>query len=150
MENLELGKLLLKTCRADPDSFSMKAWAYADSCGTVACLGGRTMLLSGYDLRFVLRKDGTSMVPAMHDRSHAPVKVTHIAHECWVFYRPDGTEVPYGCEWVEAYNLLGLTEEEFFSEDTGFPLFSAGLSEERALQRLGEIIRDTEEDDAVH
>jgi hypothetical protein len=62
MENPELGRMILKEIDAHPDSFTMALWGKPTACGTVACLAGHAMLLSGYTLRAentFFRPDGT-------------------------------------------------------------------------------------------
>lgn len=55
MKNAELGRRVLDQVDAHPEQFDMAEWGYKSPvCGTVACLAGRALLLSGY----TLDKDG--------------------------------------------------------------------------------------------
>jgi hypothetical protein len=79
LENAELGRTVLDTIDANPESFDMHIWGTSKDpwCGTVACLAGHIMLASGY------RLNGTK------------------------FHRPDGDWVIN--EGKEAAHLIGLT-----------------------------------------
>ena len=81
IENAALGRAVLNVVDGDPKHFSMEMWAYANSCDTVACLGGWALLKSGY--RIVSTESGR------------------------MFIRPDGTVIR-GVD-VEAARVLGMT-----------------------------------------
>jgi hypothetical protein len=105
MDNTELGKLVIKQIEAFPETFNMGTFGmfiqYGTECGTVACLAGHALLLSGYDLR-----------PSTPGR--------------YCYLRPDGNEVGIGSE---ARQLLGMRREEqalfYLSEDIAVPVFRA-------------------------
>lgn len=81
MDNTELAKLIIKQVETEPRSFDMSRWS--NHCGTVACLAGHTMLMSGYTVSGM----------------HVPF-----------FIRPDGSMVMNSGQ--EAQRLLGMTHEE--------------------------------------
>lgn len=95
--NLELAKLVWKQVTEFPETFYMGCWAgEREDCGTVACLAGHTMLLSGYSLR----EDARQGMPSEMR-----------------FIRPDGSRV--GNPETEGIALLELTREEYAGE--GWP-----------------------------
>ena len=47
MENLELAKLVLKQADTYPETFDMNVFCEIGPCGTVACIAGHALLLSG-------------------------------------------------------------------------------------------------------
>lgn len=107
-----MGRLVLKQIDADPASFDMLTFGKRTDCGTVACLAGHALLLSGY-----------RMVEAGAD---APGQV---------WYRPDGTRVT--CLDAEGQAVLGLTQKEYLYRPDGdeVPLFY-DYSETMAVERL--------------
>jgi hypothetical protein len=50
MDNPKLGRAVLDVADFEPESFDMHTWGTQLECGTVACLAGHTLLLSGYHL----------------------------------------------------------------------------------------------------
>ena len=68
MKNAELGRQVLDHVDAHPEQFDMWQWGYESTvCGTVACLAGRTLLLSGYSLDddgHFWSPDGTPVSPS--------------------------------------------------------------------------------------
>ena len=84
IENAALGRAVLDVADSDPEHFAMRDWIAEHSCGTVACLGGWTLIKAGYTYVQVEAEYGD-----------------------YRFYRPDGTMV--GALDDEARKLLGLT-----------------------------------------
>jgi hypothetical protein len=82
MQNVKLGRAIVDVMDLTPELFNMNSWGRVTACGTVACLAGHAMLLSGYTCK------GTG----------------------GLFYRPDGTLV--FDEAGEARCLLGMEYEE--------------------------------------
>lgn len=117
MENTELGKLVLKQIETFPETFTMRTFGYRGqvsgyACGTVACLGGHALLLSGYEL-----EAGEDQVTK--------------------YLRPDGSRVD--ATGNEAARVLGLHGQEravfYIEAQTAVPVFRA-LTEG---VKLGEI-----------
>lgn len=52
MDNAELGRKVVDIIDTQPELFDMGTWASEAACGTVACLAGHVLLLSGYKFRF--------------------------------------------------------------------------------------------------
>jgi len=51
MENAKLGRAILDHVTGNPANFDMNTWGDLTECGTVACLAGHTLILSGeYEL----------------------------------------------------------------------------------------------------
>lgn len=135
MDNPELGQLIVKQYDTDPASFHMATWAQLTGHGTVACPGGWAMLLSGYEIR---REHFTG--PVSYPSMDTGMTVTGtVDADLICFYRPDGTQVPPGHEWKEAYDLLGLDETEFRPHG-GMALFSAGQEASHAIRRLRDLV----------
>lgn len=61
MDNPALGRRVIDVMDTDPEHFSMATWGSRTACGTVACLAGTAMLLSGYafDGMNFFRPDGS-------------------------------------------------------------------------------------------
>lgn len=85
--NTELMKLVYKQATEFPETVDMTNWVYETSCGTVACLAGHTLLLSGYTFE---------SCPTQREGKWG----------CRI-RRPDGSSVAFPA--VEAAELLGLT-----------------------------------------
>lgn len=113
--NTELGRKVLAHVTARRDQFDMTVWGDRDpECGTVACLAGWAMLLSGYRLR-----DGE-------------------------FVRPDGCEVESGTEGDEAALLLELSDaERYGSHGEECSLFGE-WDEEEAIARFRKLVEASE------
>lgn len=111
MDNRQLGKLVVKQVKAFPESFFMGTWI--NQCGTVACLAGHTLLLSGYAVNRL-----TAMTEGM-------------------FIRPDGSVVngEYG---DEAAKLLGMDREDRFG-CIGHDIF---LDMENGLDRFTALAKE--------
>lgn len=65
MENVKLGRTVLNHIDQHPELFDMGSWAVRTPCGTVACLAGTSMLLSGYKLiadETFVRPDGSKVM----------------------------------------------------------------------------------------
>lgn len=97
MENIELGKLVIKQVEAFPETFDMNVWAWdRPSCGTTACLAGWTLLVSGWQVCKVKR--------LMHG---------HTSAEEYVFIDPaDDTHYFGDAIGDKAQELLGMSDEE--------------------------------------
>jgi hypothetical protein len=113
MENIELAKLILKQIDAFPESFDMNSWVAVSPCGTVACIAGHAMLLSGYSW-------GKTLHPGGYYISR--------------FTRPDGTVVDDN--QTEGQKLLGLADDEYFTEYAGDPMGLFWLENDEAVARL--------------
>lgn len=87
MENVKLAREVLAQAEAEPGRFDMGDWITEDECGMTACIGGWTMIKSGYMFRWLPRTES----------------------RVWV--RPDGTVVGGGYA-DEAAMLLGMDEAE--------------------------------------
>jgi len=111
VENTELAKLVLKQIDAFPESFHMGVWGEVmyglykgvPRCGTVACLAGHTLLLSGY--RLLTERE---QMDFLNETGEHP----------GLFMRPDGTIVQ-GHYAGEAAQLLGMTHEERYTPGGG-------------------------------
>ncbi len=86
----KLGREVLDVADYDKEHFDMQSWGRHESCGTVACLAGTTLLRCGYTLRNGYASRGRFGAASFH--------------------RPDGSRV----ERVgpEAAFLLGLSDDE--------------------------------------
>lgn len=105
MDNTELGKLVLKQIGAFPETFRMSTFGYISPCGTVACLAGHAMLLSGYELN---NSDFAITIPR--------------------YRRPDGSLVSPPAMGAEAAQLLGMHGQEqavFYLGEIAVPVFRA-------------------------
>lgn len=91
IENAELGRAVLDVADLDPEHFDMGSWVEAGECGTIACLGGWTLIKAGYKHKR-MRLGG---IDGMWFRA---------------FVSPDGTIVRETGE--EAARLLGLSTNQ--------------------------------------
>jgi hypothetical protein len=114
--NAELGRKVLDYVTAHREQLDMGDFGRYERCGTVACLAGWTLLLSGYTLTSDL-----------------------------TFMRPDGSRVHAGPgPGDEAARLLNLTAAEEDGEPGApWPLFYAG-DEDAAIARFRELVEAAE------
>jgi hypothetical protein len=128
--NLELAQRVCKQITAFPESYRMECWVGEpeEGCGTVACIAGHAMLMSGYSYTKMKDPDSDSVLPG-----------------AFLFVRPDGTEVDSSLNESEAISLLELTDEEYEGED-GIPLFHDYLGDSAAT-RLRILIEQAEDRD---
>jgi hypothetical protein len=113
----ELGRQVLDHVTGHRDQLNMLIWGEpaAPDCGTAACLGGWTLLLSGYGLL-------------------GPNEFT----------RPDGTAVPPALVGSEAAYLLRLTTDEHYgAPGVGSTLFGE-TDPDRAIARFRVIVERAE------
>lgn len=116
MDNYKLGRRVLDAVDADPDQFDMGDWVIETSCGTSFCLGGHTLILSGYTYRV----DGGDIY----------------------FTRPDGSPVDGGYA-DEAERLLGFGEaEKAERQDGGKP--EIWFDPFGGLRRFRALVEDSE------
>ena len=113
--NTELGRKVLDHVTVHRDQFDMGIWGEPDTeCGTVACLAGWAMLLSGYRLGY--GRKGS------------------------YFARPDGTPIPDGTDGDEAARLLDLScEERYGSGEDECSLFTAP-DDDIAIERFRALV----------
>lgn len=117
MDNPELGRKVLDHATAHPETFDMSTWGMVTDCGTGGCLAGHTMLQYGYGFD----------------------------ENACRFVRPDGSEVSGGYEGDEADGLLGLTEDERYSDNwQAWELFCASQTNHEALERFRSIVEASE------
>jgi hypothetical protein len=118
-----LGRLVLDHATAHRDQLNLRIWGEppGPDCGTAACLGGWTLLLSGYELA------GLNL-----------------------FVRPDGSEVPPASIASEAASLLCLTDAEHYGPPgIACPTLFGETSEDRAIARFRVIVERAERAGAV-
>ncbi len=70
--NTDLALSVVAHVRMFPEEHNQGTYGGTGSCGTVACLAGHTLLLSGYDLRLntFYRPDGTVVVEEDTEAAH--------------------------------------------------------------------------------
>jgi hypothetical protein len=114
----ELGRKVLDHVTAHRDQFNMLIWAEpaTPDCGTAACLGGWTLLLSGYGLL------------GPND-----------------FTRPDGTALLPECIGSEAASVLGLTDDEHYGPPGVNSTLFGETDPERAIARFRVIVERAEQ-----
>jgi hypothetical protein len=84
MENYQLGRKVVNQARLKPETFNMSDWANdREECGMVACLGGWTMIFSGYewDGMDFRRPDGTIVHDGYSDEAAYLLGMSHA--ELW-------------------------------------------------------------------
>jgi hypothetical protein len=125
MMDTELAKLILKQARTCPETFYMGSWGYESSCGTVACLAGHAMLLSGYRLRSDEERNKEGQLIG-----------DYRLYEC-----PDGTLVE-GFYGDEAQRLLQMTDEERFEATPGEFRHDIFLDIQDGLERFAKLVEE--------
>jgi hypothetical protein len=106
MENIELGRLIVKQAETHPGSFNMLTWCYQSPCGTAACIAGHALLLCGYEF----------------------------SGDCdAVFTSPDGERFVNGQIAREAQRVLGMTDYERWDGADIFYDFPGGLARLKEL-----------------
>lgn len=133
MENVELGRLVIKQVETFPEQFDMNVWAWdRPSCGTTACLAGWTLLLAGWDIRKITRAGYQGR----------PV-------EEYVFIDP-ADDTHYFGEAIgnKAQELLGMSDEERQGEIGNAPSMTEDLFmelyEDDALGRFRSLLLGAE------
>ncbi len=122
MKNVQLGRKVLDHIIAHPEEHKQDIYGLQTLCGTRACIAGHAMLRAGYSLRYL---DDDRFLDG------------------W-FCRPDGERVRrLECE---ASDLLGLTDDERYGLDDELGLFSSGLSNSEAVERLRVLVEKSEAD----
>lgn len=123
MDNQYLGELVLKQVDSCPESFAMGTWGYTGgSCGTIACLAGHAMLLSGYRLVRMPRRSIYQMGNSQ------------------VYVRPDGSQVfNYG---GEAQVLLGMADSERYRDVGPWTSHDIFLDMSAGLERFQKLVDD--------
>lgn len=112
-----LGRKVLDYVTAHRDEFDMKVFGIrGTACGTVACLAGHAMLLSGYSLAE--------------------------AGGGYPFSRPDGT--PVFDEASEATRLLALTDEEYYGDWQEPATLFGPQNDDYAIGRLRSLVEAAE------
>jgi hypothetical protein len=118
MQNVTLGRKVLNHIEAHREQFDVKKWGRPDpACGTVACIAGHTVLMSGYRLQ-------------------GPGE----------WKRPDGTVI-CGSVAYDAARLLGLSDREWHwspGEDR-CGLFSGSQTDDEAIERFKAIVEAAEQ-----